>query len=1170
MGNIQGGPFELWVTNQIKERQLSLGRGSGGNPQDLLYQQSKTPYLRLASSVNLKSTPGIDIVDRLNKLPDFDANNLIGSNLAEQFILQGGAVSLINNNPFVNLKSDDVRLNSGLNTKSLTPERGNQGELFGAYGWGGTTERGFVPMPGITGASVKYENNGALTKTTINIKCYSRTQLALVDALYMRPGYTVLLEFGWSTYLKTNDGDDLLVSPIKKDDVSPVKLVNTEPFKTGPLRALLDGKSNQYDIVRKIKDEREIQSGNYEAVFGKIVNFKWSLNNDGSYDCEVHLRGLGEVIESLKVNTNTSSAEGKVKIQEEKGSTEDDPEEEDKKLNLIPLVANAQKSTLNKILFAIYQDAKEKTGFKAFGEGATGEGSPDESRTERFIREKIEKLLVGTGKLSGKYLNIALDTPGEDSITPYQIVDFPYISNNGQYTKRTVTIPKGILALTRTTTGTDNYSPQVYITFGLLTALLQKNVVLRNGQNGAPLFMFDMNFDNLSRDTNLMRRMPGQFSCNPLKFLIPSTPHSLDTTKVKENMKIDGVLPENIGQFPDYESSDKLKSYNQFLKDHGVQNMWEFDTYLGRLANVYVNVNYIATTLEETEVKSNDVQRSEKNGLDFLNKILADMNISLGGINSMKMIVPNDGGIVKFTENIPQQFTNTFFDRKDYCKFNTSGFNYSKPPNTEAGSLLNNQDQGSIVRNINIDASIPSNFSSMISIGSQANGNQAAGNATSFSNYNTGLIDRIIPKKVITNVKTKDPTTEESEAPKTQRDFMKEIIEDLTTSNWLAEQTKGSKYGLDASGGVHRDIVLEREWYGDDLEAFEEIAGTYHQYLSGILSQPASSGGAGLMKVPFFLPFNLSLEMDGISGIVMMERFEIDQKVLPPSYDPDSVEIIVKTVDHEISVNAWTTTLGTQSVPINKTSSTPSGKKGTIDPTTNPTDSTVSDVVEEEPPINPDPDIDANPLLRLRLTRLYDDGNQILGILDVLAEDETTVRFSLPTVEQSFKDNQNRLSCVPKDRYLMGVSNGGGYGPHFQLYSNSKNNYSPQELKDGDGSNIRTDIFIIPRWNYSQLQGSIGVGLTYNTLTNQAVNSNETGLGPSVNSSKAAAPSADALNQINLQLGNLKEFFLDIEGTPSRDKDSFINVAKSYYFWENPDISGPDFSGGEELPSNYA
>ena len=80
--------------------------------------------------------------------------------------------------------------------------------------------------------------------------------------------------------------------------------------------------------------------------------------------------------------------------------------------------------------------------------------------------------------------------------------------------------------------------------------------------------------------------------------------------------------------------------------------------------------------------------------------------------------------------------------------FNTFGFSRGTPNNI-AGSLLNDQRQGSIVRNISIDASISSNFSTMISIGAQANGNQSSGNATSFSNYNSGLIDRMIPTKVV-------------------------------------------------------------------------------------------------------------------------------------------------------------------------------------------------------------------------------------------------------------------------------------------------------------------------------------------------------------------------------------------------------------------------------------
>ena len=55
VGNIMGGPFFEWVTNQIEVRQQSLGRGSGNETKDLLYQQSKTPWLRLASSVDFYS-----------------------------------------------------------------------------------------------------------------------------------------------------------------------------------------------------------------------------------------------------------------------------------------------------------------------------------------------------------------------------------------------------------------------------------------------------------------------------------------------------------------------------------------------------------------------------------------------------------------------------------------------------------------------------------------------------------------------------------------------------------------------------------------------------------------------------------------------------------------------------------------------------------------------------------------------------------------------------------------------------------------------------------------------------------------------------------------------------------------------------------------------------------
>ena len=143
-------------------------------------------------------------------------------------------------------------------------------------------------MPGIENVNVTYYNNGALAKISIDIKCYTRRQLALIDYLYLRPGYSLLLEFGWSVYYDNN-----LTNP---------SLITNPPWNTDPFNTLFDSNKSQYDMYSSIRKEKEERFGNYEAFFGKITNFKWNLNSDGSYSCNVTLTTLGDVIESLKLN----------------------------------------------------------------------------------------------------------------------------------------------------------------------------------------------------------------------------------------------------------------------------------------------------------------------------------------------------------------------------------------------------------------------------------------------------------------------------------------------------------------------------------------------------------------------------------------------------------------------------------------------------------------------------------------------------------------------------------------------------------------------------------------------------------------------------------------------------------------------------------------------------
>jgi len=324
MGNILGNPFDPWVKKQIEIRQESLGKYSSIPSKDLQYYTTKAPFIRLASSVNLTNSGEDSVLQKLLNL-GIPESLLSEDKLAKNLILQGGAVSS-------NFPNDPLQ--GGLSTNGLK----------GAYGYGGIEERGYVPLPGITNADVTYYNNGALSKTVINIKCFNKAQFQLLDVLYLRPGYTLLLEFGWTQFLD-NEGE----------------LISFDDFFTDPMSDFLNpvqgGVSiNQYSLYKTIEETREQYDGNYEAIFGKVTNFSWQFNPDGSYDCQVQLTAVGDVIESLKINVaspieDTPSQQPTDENNGESSQGENTPGE----TQIPPLVANQNNTLINKKLFEIYQ-----------------------------------------------------------------------------------------------------------------------------------------------------------------------------------------------------------------------------------------------------------------------------------------------------------------------------------------------------------------------------------------------------------------------------------------------------------------------------------------------------------------------------------------------------------------------------------------------------------------------------------------------------------------------------------------------------------------------------------------------------------------------------------------------------------------------------------------------
>jgi len=302
-GNITGQVFDEDVIKQIEARQNFLGARYRTDA-NLIYSNNNSAFLRLASSINVgTSASPIDIQvsgstindtaaqekaksDLLsqgkNQLREREINqNLTGMELAKSCVLFGGTVG-IDNNLSPNIKFGIVD-NGGSGTYDYI-------STIAAYGWGGISSKGFVPMPSIESADISFFNRGALQKASVKIKVYSLEQLQIFDVLYFRIGYTMLLEWGHNIWLDNN----------LENNPNPIN--ERREFTTDPFKLFFTEGSSQQDIIKSIHDQRRKENYNYDAMLGKVTNFTWKFNDDGSYDIDLKLIGLGDIIESLKVN----------------------------------------------------------------------------------------------------------------------------------------------------------------------------------------------------------------------------------------------------------------------------------------------------------------------------------------------------------------------------------------------------------------------------------------------------------------------------------------------------------------------------------------------------------------------------------------------------------------------------------------------------------------------------------------------------------------------------------------------------------------------------------------------------------------------------------------------------------------------------------------------------
>ena len=285
MGNLLGEPFNRYISDQIYVRQEVHGKKLNRTSSDIAYLNSRNAWVKLASGVSLEEKRLKLLRDRDNPMVD---NVSPGQDLATKNVLFNGLTSL-----------GSSTLQDPTDITSIDTFKYNQQQKSGikgpnkAYGVGGN-DFGYSPMPGIISVNVRDLNRGSIKKATLNIKCHNKNQLDVIDVLYMRLGYTVLLEWGYDKYLNSlgvlENMDTTLI-----DDT----FFNQE-YK----------KSDYTKFLPLIEEKRRSTSGNYDAMFGTISNFSWTFESDGSYNVKIEMISLGDIIESLKVNVPSSISSG--------------------------------------------------------------------------------------------------------------------------------------------------------------------------------------------------------------------------------------------------------------------------------------------------------------------------------------------------------------------------------------------------------------------------------------------------------------------------------------------------------------------------------------------------------------------------------------------------------------------------------------------------------------------------------------------------------------------------------------------------------------------------------------------------------------------------------------------------------------------------------------------
>jgi len=222
----EAGPFESWVSDELNYRVDHLSKGISDYPNDgnkVEYSGPRKAWARVFSN-------GMNLTTGSNLTPDGETEWGLVFKSGNGFFERYG----ISNN-----QNNQAKQVYGYSNKEKVRYVDSQTRIN-------------VPDPGITSIETEIQKN-FFSKVTINWVCHSIDQLKAIAPYFTTPLTTVIVEFGWNTF-------------------NPISIIPINDYPT-----ISKIWSNYYtDYLDRLK----MSKGNYDYIFGQIVNFEYSIEDN--------------------------------------------------------------------------------------------------------------------------------------------------------------------------------------------------------------------------------------------------------------------------------------------------------------------------------------------------------------------------------------------------------------------------------------------------------------------------------------------------------------------------------------------------------------------------------------------------------------------------------------------------------------------------------------------------------------------------------------------------------------------------------------------------------------------------------------------------------------------------------------------------------------------------